>query len=286
MMKVAYLAFAASAVLASPIEPVVDAKKPADVCHAAPYKQWLSLSELPAATDYCHKNFPKKTPTCHKAVTITPKPTTEKYTVTQTTTDVDATILTMTTGQPNIITITATASPSITFVSSTATAPTTTVTSCSMSSTSGNSSMPELGNSTAAINRRQLANGPVDLAKKQGTKTKSTPKAKKSLQARFKSLKKLDKKAKATKICHCIESAPACTKKTKTAPQSTATETVYQTVGIVANPVTTIMVPDTRTLTHTEFVPATTTATVILNAGTITPTAYVGCNNATATGSA
>ncbi|GAB7345969.1 hypothetical protein MBLNU457_4191t1 [Dothideomycetes sp. NU457] len=297
MMKVAYLALAASAVLASPIEPVVDAKKPANVCHAAPYKQWLSLSELPSAVNYCHKNFPKKTPTCPKAVTITPKPRTEKYTVTQTTTEVDASIFTMTTGEPSVITITEAASPSITFVSSTATAPTTTITGCSTASgngtmpasspSSGNSSMPEFGNSTAAINRRQLAKSPVDLAakKKKGTKTKLSPKAKKSLQARLKSLKKLDKKAKATTICHCIEDAPACTKKTHTAPQSTVTETVYRTTGIVSEPVTTITVSNTQTLTNISFVPATTTATVFLNAGTITPTAYAGCN-ATSTGSA
>jgi len=147
--------------------------------------------------------------------------------------------------------------------------------------------MAEFGNSTAAITRRQLAKGPVELAaKKKATKTKLSPKAKKSLQARLKSLEKLDKKAKATTICHCIETAPACTKKTKTAPRSTVTETVYHTVPFVTDPVTTITVSNTQTATNTSTVPATTTATVFLNAGTITPTAYVGCNNAASTGSA
>jgi len=146
--------------------------------------------------------------------------------------------------------------------------------------------MSEFGNSTAAINRRQLAKSPVDLAaKKKATKTKLSPKAKKSLQARLKSLKSLKKKAEATTICHCIETAPACVKKTVTASQSTVTEIVYATKPVTSMPVTTITVQNTQTSTNISTVPATTTATVFLNAGTITPTAYVGCN-ATSTGSA
>jgi len=293
-MKIAYLALAASAVLASPIEPVVDAKKPADVCHAAPYKQWLALSSLPAATSYCENTFPQKAAKKCGATTITPKAATAFRTVTQTNTIIDASIATVTTGQPTVITVTETANPPITFISSTATAPAMTITGCSTASASSqssmsassNSSMSDFGNSTAAINRRQLAKSPVDLAaKKKATKTKLSPKAKKSLQAKLKSLKSLKKEAKATTICHCIETAPACVKKTITASRSTVTEIVYATVPATSMPVTTITVQNTQTSTNISTVPATTTATVFLNAGTITPTAYVGCN-ATSTGSA
>ncbi|PSK34893.1 hypothetical protein B9Z65_1476 [Elsinoe australis] len=233
------------------------------ICSAAPYKQWLPLSQLPAAQQFCNKKFPIKG--CTATVTSVETKTAGATTQTETATINQASEVTQTVASATTYgTTTVGPAPVIKTISATTTE--TQVICYNQTSAPGGfgttgapTTTPAAATTTPAAGAQKRFAGPLadssDDANLDASLAKRalSPKAKKSLSSRLNAAAALatgKAKAKATAktICDCIRANPSCStavQKTQTTVKSTA----YATVTVTATPVNTRNVTVSGTLT-------------------------------------
>ncbi|PNS19610.1 hypothetical protein CAC42_7454 [Sphaceloma murrayae] len=257
-----------------------------NICSAAPYKQWLPLSRLPAAAQFCNRRFPLSTCT----TTVFSTRTRVGATTTQTDTVVvnQASLVTNTVASATAFNTTTIPAPPVIRTTTATTTETQVICYNQTSAPGGFGSTPSATPTSTSPSQAKRWTGPHALLDDGNLIARAaglSPKARSSLQRRLSSVRALATgrpaaKKSASTICGCIRANPTCTTASRTTAV-TVDSTVFTTTTVTETPVVTRNITVVGTLTI--FSTVTTGTPVTINSFVnITSTTYVsGCGGTT-----